>query len=399
MPVDGTNSTATRPLYGEYVTGDLVVAIEGGRIVTPDRTIESGTVLLQGKEIAAVEGHEVSMADRIIDASDKVVMPGVVDIHGDDFEQQFMPRSGAYIDARTALSATDRLNVSHGITTKLHAIAFEEAEAKQRSLTGSRDLVHDLATHNSLIGSNLVHARFELSCVPESFAADILADDLVALGSVMHHAPGEGQYEDPSAFHDRYRSGSGEGKATALAESRAGADRATCLERARTIADAAKSEGVPIASHDDGSPEAVKRAAAHGIEICEFPLSLETAAMANELGMRTVMGAPNLVRGESLFDNLTTERAIDRGVVDILCADYHPPSLLQSVFVETGEPLHQRVNRITKEPADLIGLENRGRIEPGARADLVVVDPEPVPTATDVITGGRLSFSNDPERE
>ncbi len=111
------------------------------------------------------------------------------------------------------------------------------------------------------------------------------------------------------------------------------------------------------------------------------------------------MGAPNLVRGESQWGNLRTADAIEAGVVDALVADYHPPSLLAAVFIDTGEPLPERVARVTAAPATAAGLTDRGRIEPGARADLVVVDPEPTPTVTAAVVDGRPAYRADPAVE
>ena len=57
--------------------------------------------------------------------------------------------------------------------------------------------------------------------------------------------------------------------------------------------------------------------------------------------------------------------------------------------VDTGEPLPTRVNRVTRNPADAVGLTDRGRIEVGARADIILVDPEPTPSVERVFVGGQ----------
>lgn len=86
---------------------------------------------------------------------------------------------------------------------------------------------------------------------------------------------------------------------------------------------------------------------------------------------------------------------IDAGVVDTLVADYHPPSLLASVFVDTGEALPKRVERVSASPAEAVGFADRGRIETGKRADLIVVEPEPTPTVTDAIVAGKPVYRAD----
>jgi len=62
---------------------------------------------------------------------------------------------------------------------------------------------------------------------------------------------------------------------------------------------------------------------------------------------------------------------------------------LAAPFVDTGEPLPTRVNRVTRNPADAVGLTDRGRIEVGARADIILVDPEPTPSVERVFVGGQ----------
>ncbi len=366
------------------------LAIHGGRIVTPTGTIEGGTVLIEDDRIERVRPGSTPTAEAILDARERVVIPGIVDLHGDDFEHQLVPRSDAHVDPGTALLATDRLNVAHGITTKLHAVAFEEDGNGHRSPERAREIVDTISDLPGLCGSNLAHARFERNAIDVSMVRDVLANDAVALASLVHHAPGAGEYADPDAFRERYSTDADldRDRVETIAHERRGTNDGWDGP-ARHLVRIASELGVPLASHDDERVAAVEEAADRGVDLCEFPLTLEAIERANGLGLWTVMGAPNLVRGGSLFGNLATEAAIDRDVVDLLCADYHPPSLLQSCFVETGEPLHRRVHRVTTGPANALGMSDRGRIAAGARADLAIVDPKPMPRVADVIVAGR----------
>lgn len=170
---------------------------------------------------------------------------------------------------------------------------------------------------------------------------------------------------------------------------------ATIRERVDRVVERAHEAGAVTASHDDESPEEVRRLAETGVDITEYPITLETAERAAEAGMTTAMGAPNLVRGGSQWGNLATADEIEAGVVDALVADYHPPSLLASVFVDTGTPLTERVRRVSATPADVVGFSDRGRIEAGRRADLIVVDREPAPTVTSALVAGRPVYRAD----
>ncbi len=211
------------------------------------------------------------------------------------------------------------------------------------------------------------------------------------LVSVMSHVPGKGQFQDVEAFRRYYENANDHTVAEAeeMIEQRTGVSRATLRERVDRVLDAAHDAGAVTASHDDEDPAEVERLADSGVDITEYPITLETAERAADIGMTTAMGAPNLVRGESQWGNLSTADAIDAGVVDALVADYHPPSLLAAAFIDTGDPLPKRVRRVTANPADAAGINDRGRIEAGARADLLLVDRDPTPTVARALVAGR----------
>ncbi len=373
--------------------------IRNGRVITPTRVIDGGCVVLAGDRIVSVSETRRMPLDRArtVDAKGSVVMPGLVDLHGDDVERHLYPRSKARVDVRQALSMADRVNVLAGVTTKFHAIAFEDSPDDDRSFDDADELAREIATATDMLGDNRLHARCEVS-VASVDAVERLADDVdVDLVSIMHHAPGDGQF-DAEEFERHYvedRNWPKERVTKAAAErgrlSRA--DRESLSER---IADVAADADAPLASHDDESAASVDRMYEHGASISEYPITHEAAERATDRGMAVAMGAPNLARGGSLWDNLSARSAIDAGLVDVLCSDYHPPSLLAAPFVDTGEPLPVRTNRVTRNPAESAGLHDRGRIETGARADVLIVDPEPIPTVERVFVGGTEALSADP---
>lgn len=365
--------------------------IRHARVVTPDRVIDDGHVVISGDRIVRVgrtPNHAVSNA-KTIDADERVLMPGIIDLHGDDIEHHRSPRSGAQTDLRTALTTADRSNLLAGVTTKYHAVAFEDAPDDRRTLDDAAAIAAELATESYTLGDNRLHARCELTAGCIETVDRVASETGVDLLSVMHHAPGDGQYDD-GEFERHYvedRNWPAEA-INDVAARRESLDGATRSERIDRILEVARRAGVPVASHDDDSAAAVEEMAERGVAVSEYPLTIEAAVRADDLGLTTAMGAPNLIRGGSLWDNLSARAAINRGVVDVLCADYHPPSLLAAPFVETGESLPTRVNRVTRNPANVVGLTDRGRIAADARADLVVVDPDATPTVERVFVGG-----------
>jgi len=368
-----------------------LTVIRNGRVVTPTGVIEGGCVVMAGEHIARVDRVERGAAygGTVVDADGRLVMPGLVDLHGDDIEGQFEPRSGAETDPTTALATTDRMNVLHGVTTKFHALAFEEAPDDGRSIDNAARLARAVERGADTLGENRVHARCELADASADAVQELIGAVDIDLVSVMHHAPGDGQY-DAESFERHYvedRNWPAEAVRSA-AEERSEMDDRSRNRRIERIAGLARRVDVPLASHDDECRADVEAMAGHGAAISEYPLTLDAARCATDRGLATVMGAPNLVRGGSLWDNLSARDAIEAGVLDALCSDYHPASLLAAPFVDTGEPLSTRVNRVTRNPAEIAGLPDRGRIEVGAKGDLIVVDPSPTPTVERVFVAG-----------
>ncbi|WP_254546764.1 alpha-D-ribose 1-methylphosphonate 5-triphosphate diphosphatase [Halomarina pelagica] len=375
--------------------GEYDVVVEDARVVTPTAAFR-GSVAVSDGEIAAVESGRID-ADGVarVDAAGRVLMPGIVDLHGDDIERHLRPRSNARVEVPMALVAADRANVAAGITTKFHAIAFEEAPEKDRSPELASRIVDAVGSTDSLLADHRIHARCEITddaCVDAVEA--VLARGAATLVSVMSHVPGKGQFRDVERFRSYYENDANlSGRdADALIEERTNLSEATLSARVDRVVSAARTAGAVVASHDDETPVEVERLRERGVAISEYPITLDAAERARDLGMTTAMGAPNLVRGGSQWGNLSTSDAIAADAADVLLADYHPPSLLAAPFVDTGEPLPVRVARVTAAPADAVGLTDRGRIEAGARADLVLVDPEPTPVVERAFVAGEPVF-------
>lgn len=362
----------------------------GGRVVTPDRVIEDGWLRMAGDRITGVgPGPPPDAPGRTVDVEGRVVMPGLVDLHGDDIEGQLRPRAEARVDPASALVAADRVNVLAGVTTKFHAIAFEEDADGLRDPSTAAGICREIAAAEGTMGDNRVHARCELTPAAVAAVESLAADVPVEVVSAMRHVPGGGQF-DEGQFREHYASNRDCPTSTVerLATERAATPATAVQRRLERVAGLAAREGIPLASHDDETPAGVDRMAAAGVEISEYPVTMAAARRATERGLTTAMGAPNLVRGGSLWGNLSVRSAVDAGVVDVLCSDYHPPSLLAAAFVDTGEGLAERVRRVTAAPADAAGLADRGRLRAGARADVLVVEPGRVPTVEAVFVGG-----------
>lgn len=376
------------------------IAIESDRIVTPTGVLD-GTVVLSDGEIAAVNDTAQSTAEYQIDANGRVVLPGLVDIHGDDFERHLFPREGVEVEDRTAIGIAARCNLTAGITTKFHAVPFEHDLKKNRTPSVAKRVARSIHETEVFVGDQRVHARCDITdpdCV-DTVTEAVAAFD-IGLVSITSDVRGKGQFDTERDFIDWYEQNRGNRrksdlspeKARKLVDRRPSHINGLLTERIERLSNSAGDAGAVFASHDDESAREVEGLSQSGVQLTEFPATMEACQEAHERGIWTVMGAPNLVENGSLFGNLDTRSAIDSDIVDILCVDYHPPSLLAAAFVDISEPLHKRVNRVTKNPAEAVGLYDRGRIERGARADVLIVDPYPLPTVDTAFIEGQPIF-------
>jgi len=138
-----------------------------------------------------------------------------------------------------------------------------------------------------------------------------------------------------------------------------------------------RAAGIAFASHDDATLEHVAEAVADGVSIAEFPTTLAAAQASHGAGLKVLMGAPNVVRGRSHSGNISALELAEAGVLDVLSSDYIPFALLQAAFVlplrAATVSLPAAIGMVTRQPAQAAGLEDRGEIAVGRRADLVRV--------------------------
>jgi alpha-D-ribose 1-methylphosphonate 5-triphosphate diphosphatase len=160
------------------------------------------------------------------------------------------------------------------------------------------------------------------------------------------------------------------------------------------LAEAARTAGIPMLSHDDATIAMRQEFRALGASICEFPMAEDVAAEARASGEHVVMGAPNVVRGGSHLGWSAAAPLAERGLVTVLASDYVWPTMAEAAFVLAGRGVLDLASAwalISANPAAATGLLDRGRIAAGQRGDVVLVDPEArAPVAT--FAAGRLAW-------
>jgi alpha-D-ribose 1-methylphosphonate 5-triphosphate diphosphatase len=324
------------------------------QVVLLDGVLENGSLRLEEGRIAEI--REGPVAHATLAAPGLLVLPGLVDIHGDMLEREISPRPKAQLPIELALHELDKRLVATGITTAYAAISFawhkddsvrSEGRARQIMTT-----VNEMRPH--LLADHYVHARFEIT----NPAAGLVLEELLNLGhvhlvSIMDHTPGQGQYRDIEgyvkfAIEWRKQMGdalSGGGDTVTEEEIRTNVaivqQRPKGWDAVRSVSAIARQHGAPLASHDDDTVEKVNLVRSFGVTISEFPVTAEAAQEARRQGIHVAMGAPNALQGRSLSGNLSAAAAIEEGLVDILATDYYAGGSA----VDRDRKLEQRTGR------------------------------------------------------
>lgn len=363
------------------------LTLAGARILR-DGAIADGVIGLK-------DGRLTDAALPVVDLSGYWVLPGVIDLHGDGFERHLSPRPGVVFDPEGALRLTDRELAVNGITTAWAAQGWswepgwrspDAAEALLRARAGL-DLLTDLRvqlraeTHLVAQEERLIRAVHDwgvdyvvFNDHMDEWTGHLAArpTELAARARKLGCAPSELRRAITQAAQDKPR------VPRHLCRLAAGFDRL----------------GIRYGSHDDDSGHTRAAYSMIGARICEFPTAHAAAAAAQALGDPVLMGAPNVVRGRSTGGNVAACDLIEAGLCDVLVSDYHFPALVQAAFALADSGLRDLAGAwamIATRPAEVMGLTDRGRIAPGLRADLVVINRDSRQVEA-TIAGGRLAY-------
>jgi len=365
--------------------------IEGGRTLRGTELLADDLFVADG-----VITKNPARDARRFDASGLLVMPGLVDIHGDAHERQFQPRPGIGFPAALAMRDSAAQLISCGITTAYLGVTLSW-EPGLRSLDAWRGMKAALREMKGSSATDLrVHLRFEADNFDalDDALADIASGDVHLLG-FNDHTPSIvkklGNLDDVAKYAGR----AGMKADAFMAMAQKVYARRDEVPAARTrLAEAAANADIPMLSHDDDSIERRALFRAHGARICEFPITEEVAADARTANEAVVMGAPNVVRGGSHLGWASAAPLAERGLVNVLASDYFWPAMMESAFIMAGRgvlDLPRAWALVSANPAEACGLQDRGRLEAGLRGDVVVVDEaRRAPVA--VFAEGRLAW-------
>ncbi|HDX8764096.1 TPA: alpha-D-ribose 1-methylphosphonate 5-triphosphate diphosphatase [Klebsiella michiganensis] len=355
--------------------------INNVKLILEDEVI-NGSLEVQDGRISAFAESQSRLAEAI-DGEGGWLLPGLIELHTDNLDKFFTPRPKVDWPAHSAMSSHDALMVASGITTVLDAVAIGDVRDGGDRLENLEKMINAVEETQKR-GLNRAEHRLHLRCELPHHTTLPLFEKLVgrepvSMVSLMDHSPGQRQYADRSKYRDYYQ---GKYHLTneemdKFEEEQMALAAAWSQPNRQRIAAICREGNIALASHDDATCEHVLESRQLGSVIAEFPTTIAAAQASRQHGMNVLMGAPNIVRGGSHSGNVAAHHLAASGLLDILSSDYYPASLLDAAFRIADDEgnaftLAQAIRLVSKNPAQALGLHDRGAIAEGKRADLVL---------------------------
>lgn len=335
--------------------------------------------------------------ERSIDLSGYLVLPGIIDVHGDGFERHLAPRRGAMKQMAEGIVAAEAELAANGITTGVMA-QFLSWEGGLRGTEFADQVLNTIRdTKSEFVTDLIAQLRFETHLMDEyASLPDRIADwqvSYVVFNDHLPHAKLAAGKRPPRLTGQALKAGRNPEVHLALLQE---------LHARREEVDPAldllcadlTSQGVRMGSHDDAEPEGRALWQSRGVHIAEFPETMEAAEAAKSAGDLVVLGAPNVVRGGSHNGNVSAFDLIAMGLCDAIASDYHYPSPRRAALMLAASGVTDFAGAwhlVSSGPAKVLGLTDRGTLRPGLRADLVVLDARTQRVAA-TMAGGRFSY-------
>lgn len=392
--LDAAYSTAP---YSAAMALEPEIRIEGGLALVDGRLVDT-TIHLTPAEHEQIAGLGMEQSsERKLNADGLLVLPGIVDIHGDAFERQLMPRPRVDFPVDIALLESDRQAIANGITTMFHGVTWSW-EPGLRSAANARAMLDAIERMRPRLAADtrfhLRHETFNLEAEAEIIGW--LQAGRVGLLAFNDHMTMtiEAANSSEKIVRMAERSGLTTTEFEALID-RVRSKRDEVPASVSRLAKEALAAATPLLSHDDTCPDQRRWYRSLGCRLAEFPVNIETATDAIAAGDDIVFGAPNVVRGRSHTGWTNATEMVKRGLCSILASDYYYPAPLLAAFrlaEQNVVPLAQAWDLVSGAPARAVGFDDRGRIAKGCRADLILVDADVRcrPHVVAAITAGRL---------
>jgi dihydropyrimidinase len=397
--------------------------ITGGTLVQPSGMVDASIALDEGEIVAVGAASELPAGETVVDATGKLVMPGVVDVHV-HLDDMFSNDTYGTASRAAALGGTTTvMDFAWQAWVGESSIFDEEStllEGIERKQAKAEDAVVDYSLHGAItredpavfaelpdvvdagVTSIKMFTAYEHG-LSNGFINEVLQEaadhDLVA---VLHT-------EDSSVCEVITEQFKREGKGDpeyypksrpAYAEAMAADDAITMAMEADCryygIHTTCRKAAEVIEGHRDDHHDRIRA------ETCT-QYTVADDSLFEEVGLLP-MAAPPLRKpddNEAMFEHL------DRGTIDVVSTDhcgytrdqkqfddwwdgtFGMNSLQRSLPVFHDEAVNERgfdypflVSKLCANPARIFGMPNKGTLDPGTDADVVVFDPDVTETIT-----------------
>ena len=367
----------------------------------PPLRLTGATVLrdgmMQDRTVAIAGGRIDAGPFPAVDLTGYYILPGIIDLHGDAFERHIAPRPSAPFPLEMGLLGVDQDAAANGVTTAWLAQSWSW-EGGPRSPEFALQLMAALAAYRPRALTDLrIQIRYETHELDsaERLLAAVRQFDIDYVIFNNHLDEAISTYSNRPHDLELWAKRGGRSGAEMMAIVREAKNRASEVPRKLCqLAEAFDTLGVTYGSHDDPDGETRETYAMMGARVCEFPTTMSAAKVAHAVGDPVLMGAPNVVRGGSQAGNIAALSVIRAGKCNALVSDYHYPALARAAFAVVDQGLRdlpQAWAMISQAPAQIKRLTDRGVIESGKRADLVIID-KATRTVECTIVGGRIAY-------
>lgn len=368
-------------------------AIVGGIVYTPDRKIASGVVLLDGASIRAVGDEALPIpadAERI-DATGMAVVPGLVDVHTHGLL--------GYNMMGPELAEAIRLLPRYGVTSFMATTLTQPHDATVEALAAMDAVLHDPPRGADCLGIH-IEGPYLARSKPGMAVADwteplswdrfrVLQDAAGGRIRMVTFAPeaGEAMGAIPRLVESGVIPVVGHSDATfeqAAEAFRLGSNQATHTYNAMS----------PLRHREPGLVGAVMYFPEVYAELVADGIHVHPAAMAilvRVKGLDRVVTISDAAPVAGLPDGAYDWGGQTVHVRDGRCelangtiAGAHAllDTGLRQLVNAVGLPLEEALVTVTRTPADSVGAGRKGRLEPGADADIVFLNRDLVPAAT-----------------
>ncbi len=369
----------------------LNLTLTGAEVLLPQEGLSRAPLSIADGQV------QETQVGREVDLSGYVVLPGIIDLHGDGFERHIAPRRGAMKQMNEGILSVEAELAANGITTAVLA-QFYSWEGGVRGPEFAGQVFEAIrAVKTDTVTDLIPQLRFETNMLDDyAGMARRIADWQVPYVVFNDHLP-----------HDRLAQGKKPPRLTGQAL-KAGrnpdahfellldmhARRGDVPAAVEALCAELSEMGVRLGSHDDATAETRAWWRDQGALIAEFPETLEAAEAARLAGDHVILGSPNVVRGGSHKGNASAIELIAMGLCDALASDYHYPSPRRAALMLAKSGILDLAGAwglISSGPASVLGLTDRGTLEPGKRADLVILDAQTYRVAA-TLAAGRVSY-------